>query len=408
LEGRQTSKHTGARHLWQFPGFARPVYDFLSPFKPLVRCAHARHFGIFCWFLVGIIRDPGAGTRTGVCPAVPPPLSSWALIRLRRSGKWDAQAVLTGMAEKVLRSLPPAAEGTLYLSGDTTHKPKRGRQHPLGHVTRHSASAPSTFGFEMVVGVASWDPFRLPMASAAIDPERQGHQNLLCRQMLQDFTPPAWVREVVVIADAGDPANLTLKLIEDLPWPDVVAMPRPRTFTNGRYVRDLVQHLPKALYRRRATYKPEGRRQDDGVLRRHAELHQLGDVTMVLSKTRRNCGPKRVKSIVTNLLDARASVMLSHDAVRWGVARASNERKGGLHVGRRQVSQEADRVERAVVLPVCASLLLVHWYGNEEGACKDWSLFQLKQRCTEAFMQDQMNRVEQKWRRQWRKINHAA
>ena len=87
---------------------------------------------------------------------------------------------------------------------------------------------------------------------------------------------------------------------------------------------------------------------------------------------------------------------------------AIKELKGGLHLGRMQVSQDADRVERSVVLPVCAYLLLVHLYGNEEGACKDWSLFQLKQRCTEAFMQDQMNRVEQKWRRKWRKINHAA
>ena len=84
------------------------------------------------------------------------------------------------------------------------------------------------------------------------------------------------------------------------------------------------------------------------------------------------------------------------------------ELKGGLHLGRMQVSQDADRVERSVVLPVCAYLLLVHWYGNEEGAHKDWSLFQRKQRVTDALMQDQMNRVEQKWPRKWRKIKQAA
>jgi hypothetical protein len=73
-----------------------------------------------------------------------------------------------------------------------------------------------------------------------------------------------------------------------------------------------------------------------------------------------------------------------------------------------QVSQDADRVERSVVWPVCAYLLLVHWYGNEEGARQDWSLFQLKQRFPEAFIQDQMNRVEQKWRRKWRNIKQAV
>lgn len=260
----------------------------------------------------------------------------------------------------------------------------------------------------MVVLVASWDQFRLPIAIAAIDPERKGHQNILFRQLLKDFKPPAWVREVVVVADAGYPANLTRKLIEELQWTYVFAMPRTRKFTNGRYVRDVVQHLPKSLYRRRATYKPEGRRQDYWVFMRHAELHQLGDVTIVLSKKRRNFGPKRVKIIVTNLLDASASAILSHYAVRWGVELVIKELKGGLHLGRMQVSQDADRVERSVVLPVCAYLLLVHLYGNEEGAHKDWSLFQLKQRFTEALMQDQMNRVEQKWLRKWRKIKQAA
>ena len=94
--------------------------------------------------------------------------------------------------------------------------------------------------------------------------------------------------------------------------------------------------------------------------------------------------------------------------MRWGVERTIKERKGGRHVGRMQVSQEADRVERSVMLPVCAYLLLVRLHGTEEQTRKDWSLFQLKQRFTEAFMQDQVHRVEQKWLRKWRQIRKAA
>jgi hypothetical protein len=394
--------------MWRCTGVPRTVYDFLYPFKPLFRCAQARHFVIFCWLLVAIIRDPGAGTLKGLCPYLPPHLSYWALIRMLRSGKWDAQVVLTGIADKVLRSLPPAADGKLYLIGDTTHKPKRGRKHPLGHVTRQSESASYTFGFDMVVLVASWDGFRIPIAIATIDPERKGHQNILFRQMLKAFEPPTWVREVVVVADAGYPANATLQLITDLQWTYVFAMPRTRKFTNSKYVRDFVQYLPTSLYRRRATYKPDGKRQDYGVFMRHAALHQLGDVTIVLSKKRRNYGPKRVKIIVTNLLDASASAMLSHYAVRGGVELTIKELKGGLHVGRMQVTEDADRVERSIVLPVCAYLLLVHLYRQEEAPPKAWSLFQLKQRFTEVFMQDQMMRVEQKWGRKWGKIKEAA
>lgn len=394
--------------MWRCTCVPRTVYDFLYPLKPLFRCTQARHFVIFCWLLVAIIRDPGAGTLKGLCPYLPPHLSYWALIRLLRSGKWDAQVVMTGIAEKVLRSLPPAADGKLYLIGDTTHKPKRGRKHPLGHVTRQSESASYTFGFDMVVLVASWACFRIPIAIATIDPERKGHQNILFRQMLRAFEPPAWLREVVVVADAGYPANATLQLITDLQWTYVFAMPRTRKFTNGKYVRDFVQYLPQSLYRRRATYKPDGKRQDYWVFMRQAALPQLGDVTIVLSKKRRNYGPKRVKIIVTNLLDASASAILSHYAVRWGVELTIKELKGGLHLGRMQVTEDADRVERSIVLPVCAYLLLVHLYGQEEAPPKAWSLFQLKQRFTEVFMQDQMKRVEQKWGRKWGKIKEAA
>ena len=394
--------------MWRCTCLPRTVYDFLYPFKPLFRCTQARHFVIFCWLLVAIIRDPGAGTLKGLCPYLPPHLSYWALIRMLRSGKWDAQVVMTGIADKVLRSLPPAADGKLYLIGDTTHKPKRGRKHPLGHVTRQSESAPYTFGFDMVVLVASWDCFRIPIAIATIDPERKGHQNILFRQMLKAFEPPAWVREVVVVADAGYPANATLQLITDLQWTYVFAMPRTRKFTNGKYVRDFVQYLPKSLYRRRATYKPDGKRQDYWVFMRQAALHQLGDVTIVLSKKRRNYGPKRVKIIVTNLLEVSASAILSQYAVRWGVELTIKELKGGLHLGRMQVTEDADRVERSVVLPVCAYLLLVHLYGQDAAPPKAWSLFQLKERLTEVFMQDQRKRVEQKWGRKWGKSQEAA
>jgi hypothetical protein len=189
--------------MWRFTCLPRTVYDFLYPFKPLFRCSQARHFVIFGWLLVAIIRDPGADTLKGLVLYLPPHLSYWALIRMLRSGKWDAQAVLNGMSQKMMRSLPPPSDGKLYLIGDTTLKPKRGRQHPLGLVTRQSESSPYIFGFNMVVLVACWDHLRIPVAMATIDPKRRGHQNLLFRQMLRDFVPPSWVREVVVLADAG-------------------------------------------------------------------------------------------------------------------------------------------------------------------------------------------------------------
>ena len=53
------------------------------------------------------------------------------------------------------------------------------------------------------------------------------------------------------------------------------------------------------------------------------------------------------------------------------------ELKSGLHLGRMQVSQDAERVERSVVLPVCAYLLLVHLYGTEERQARTGACFSL-------------------------------
>ena len=66
--------------MWRCTCVPRNVYDFLYPFKPLFRCAQGRHFVIFCWLVVAIIRDPGVGTLKGVLPYVPAGLSYWAMI----------------------------------------------------------------------------------------------------------------------------------------------------------------------------------------------------------------------------------------------------------------------------------------------------------------------------------------
>jgi hypothetical protein len=156
----------------------------------------------------------------------------------------------------------------------------------------------------MVLLIAGGDRFRVPVALAPIDPQIKGHQNILFRQMLTDFVPPAWVQQVVVVADAGFAANAPLHLITAKHYTYVFAMPRTRKFTNGKHLRDLVQHLPKSCYAHRATYKPDGRRRDYWGFTRRATLHNLGDVTIVLSKKRRNDGPKGITILVTNLPEA--------------------------------------------------------------------------------------------------------
>jgi hypothetical protein len=216
------------------------------------------------------------------------------------------------------------------------------------------------------------------------------------------------VRQVVVSGDAGFAANPTLKLIDKKGWTYVFAMARNRKFTNGKYVSDLMSYLPKSSYRRRATYKPDGRRCDYWVFQKRATLHNLGDVTMVLSKKRRNAGPNQVRLFVTNLQDVNASTVLSLYAWRWGVEVTIKELKGGLHLGQMQVTRDADRVARSVALSVCAYLLLIRLYGRDEALGQPWSLFRLKQRFQADLMQQEIDRTERKWQRKFKQYEDAA
>ena len=84
----------------------------------------------------------------------------------------------------------------------------------------------------MVLLAASWDRFRIPAALGLIGPSSRGHQNILLREMLKAFVPPAWTRQLVVVDDAGFAANATMRFITEDTYGYIFAMPRTRKFTN--------------------------------------------------------------------------------------------------------------------------------------------------------------------------------
>jgi hypothetical protein len=394
--------------MWDRTCIPSKVYQVLSPCKRHFRCAQAPHFLVFCWRIIALRRAPGTGTLKGLGASLPLKLPYGTTLRMVRSNQWDAAAVMTQVATATLRVRPPPVDGVLYLIGDSPLQEKRGRKHPLGRTTRHSEHAPYPFGCEMGLLIASGGRFRVPVALAPIAPQLKGQQNILFRQMLQAFVPPAWVRQMVVVADAGFAANATMRLRTDKNYGDVFAMPRTRTFPTGKPLRARVQHLPKSCDSRRASAKPDGRRQDYWVFVRHATLQKLGDVTIVLSKKRRHMGPKQVQILVTNLTGATAGTILSIYARRWGVELTIQELKSGLHLGRMQVTSDKERVTRSVTLSVLASLLLVRLYGSDEAVMKDWRLFKLKDRFVGEAAQDAVQRTERKWQPKLKQFKHVA
>ena len=394
--------------MWGRTCIPRTVYQVRYPCKKHCRCPQAQHFLVFCWLMVALLRAPGKGTLKGLRPYLPPQLPYWTTVRMVRSGPWDAQAVLTDLAATTLRSLPPPTDGVVSRIGDSTLKAKRGRKHPVGHCTRHGEHEPYMLGFARVLLIARWDRFRVPVALGLIDPKRRGHQNILLRQRLKDLVRPLWVRQVVVVADAGLAANETLRLLTAHKSTSGCAMPRTRKLTNGTYLRALVQHLPQSGSSRRASHTPDGRRRDSWVFTRRATLPKLGEVTIVRSKKRRNDGPQKVKIIVTNLTAAPAGTMLSIYAWRWGVEVTRKALKSGLHWGQLQVTKEAERVTRSVTLSVVAYLLLVRLYGHDKTLPQEGSLFTLKERFTEDVAQEHMRQSELRWQRKLKQLKAGA
>jgi hypothetical protein len=326
-----------------------------------------------------------------------------------RSGYWDAAFLVDEVSVAVLATLPPPADGVIHLTGDSTVTERTGEQQPLARKTRTNEYAPYVFGQALVVVIAQWGHYRVPVRAAVVDPKLKGQQNLLFRQMLQDFVPPAWVKAVIVEADAAFAAKATLKLITEQGWGYVFGLARTWKLADGTHLRDLARHTTHACSQRYVAHKPDGRRKCYWVFRRTARVRHLGYVTILLSKRRRNDGPQRIKLLVTNLAEATTTgTILSHYSRRWGVEVVFKELKSGLHLGQMQVTKEPRRVERGLLLPILAYLLLLRLYGREFSAEYGASIWQLKRRFTEEVYQEHYDRSEHRWRKKLDQYRAAA
>lgn len=54
--------------MWTLTCIPVNVYNVLYKFKPVFRCAQARHFWVFCWLLMALILDNGKGRLKDLLP----------------------------------------------------------------------------------------------------------------------------------------------------------------------------------------------------------------------------------------------------------------------------------------------------------------------------------------------------
>jgi Transposase DDE domain len=384
------------------------VSNLLAPLALSFTCRQGQHFRIFCWLLITLIVIEGGASLKALTRLMPCSLAYWTVLRMLRSGYWEATSLVTQLGATVVWNLPPPADGLLHLTGDLTVIEKTGEHQPLARKTRLNEYAPYIFGQSLVLLIAQWGRVRVPLAARVVNPAIKGHQNILFREMLDEFVPPAWATQVVVSADAAFAAKATLKLIQQKGWDYVFGLARTWKLADGTHLRDLARYTPKSCYHRVASYKPDRRRKDYWVFRRQASVQHLGDVTILLSKKRRNDGPKRIKLIVTNLNEAKTGEILSHFARRWGVEVTFKELKSELHLGQMQVTKEPERVRHALLLPILAYLLLLRLYSREISSTEGFSLWQLKRRFIADVYQEQQNRSDKRWQKRLDQYRAAA
>jgi hypothetical protein len=386
------------------------VTRLLAPLKPYFSY---RHYLVFCWLLVAHLVCCGKATVQGLARYTPTHVAAWHLRRLLAAGRWQWEQVLHWLVSEALAAFPPPKDGVLYLVVDSTLKGKRSKQNPLAKKGRLNEYAPFTFGLHVVIVIAQWDVYRIPVAFRLVKPKAsQDYQseNALVREMLGEVVLPAWGKKVVVVADAAYPSRVNLQAIQARGWYFVIAFPRTWKLANGQYLRDVVTHLPIHHYRqvRVPLVIPNTPRRVFWTFAKQARLAHVGDVTVVLSRRRRNESPKHTKLLVTNLPHATAHLTVALYLRRWPIELCIKELKSVVGLGQHQVTKDAARVERSVAVAVMAYLLLLRLRAKQIKPGSSWSAFTLKQALAWEWGTRQLHRtVRQEVRKEVRR-QHAA
>ena len=138
-------------------------------------------------------------------------------------------------------------------------------------------------------------------------------------------------------------------------------------------------------------------------------MRHLGDVTVVLSKRRRNDGPKQTNILVTNLPETvTAREIMGVYLRRWWVELLVKELKGVVGMGQHQVTKKVDRVERSVAVAIMAYLLLLKLRAKDIPTDRPWSAFHLQRAFAWEVVQAPCERSARQLARKWLQLGKAA
>ena len=395
------------------PKMTRLPAEVARLFAPLKSHFRYRHYLVLCWLVVAHLVCFEKATLQALARHTSTRVAAWHLRRLLAAGCWPWTVVLAWLVEQTLSAFPPPRDGVVYLVVDSTLKGKRTQKNPWAKSWRLNEYRPYTFGLHVVVLLAQWDVYRIPLAFRLVQRKgTKGYQseNALFRQMLEELVLPQWCSKVIVVADAAYASRANLQAIQARHWWFVIAFPRTWKFTDGHRLHDLVAHLPRAHYRkvRLPLVGSRARYRVFWTFAKPTMLREVGDVTVVLSKRRRNDSPKHTKVLVTNLPQATAHGTAAIYLRRWPVELFFKEWKGVIGVGQHQVTRDAARVERSVAVTLMAYLVLLRVRATDIRPGQPWSAFTLKHHFAWEVSTQHFKRCAQQQARREVKLRLAA
>ena len=349
-----------------------------------------QHRLVLCWLIVMQAVYPGRKTLHELARWSPRQITEWRLRRLLCASYGSIHLLIEWLAHDVIALLPPPEDGILYVIGDGSHKPKRAKQSPIAQKGRNAKHKDWFFGIRFALLIVAWDVYRLPVAFRIILPKTHPDyrkENALFREMLKQFKPPSWAQQVIVEGDAAYGAKANIHLVKRLDkldasrnWNFVFAISRSWKTPEDKSVKDLVTHLPRYYYKR--TWIPSRSdwrcRKSYWVYAKRLCLRDIGEVTLVLSKTGRNVSPGTTKLLVTNLPDVTARQVIWLYQFRWSVELINRHLKTDLGLGQHQVRGELERHEKSFGIAVLAYLFVLRLRHHEIVPGKPWSLSELQ------------------------------
>jgi hypothetical protein len=219
-----------------------------------------QHRLFLCWIIVMQARYPGRKTLEELARWSPKAITAWRLRRLLAASYWCVHVRTEWLASDVIHTLPPPPDGILFEIGDGNHVPERGAKNPTAQKGRKSKYHPWFFGIRFVLLIVAWEAYRIPVSFRIILPKTHPDyrtENDLFREMIGQFKPPSWARQVIVLGDAGYGSKANIKRVQQLDqadrsrsWHFVFAISRTWKTVDDKAVKDLVTYLPRCHYKR--------------------------------------------------------------------------------------------------------------------------------------------------------------